>query len=370
MSNPWYTLADEGEIATPALILHGERVERNLARMIELAGGPERLRPHVKTHKLGPLVQRQVALGITKFKCATIAEAEMCARAGAREVLLAHQPVGPQAARLAALAAAFPHVHFAATVDDLAAARQIAHAAEKAGVTLKLFLDLDVGQHRTGLPPESSAARELYAALGTWAGVRAGGLHAYDGHLSQTDVAERRRAWATAFAPVQALAAELRASGLEVPRLVAGGTPTFPFFAELPEVECTPGTCVLWDAGYGHKLPDLPFEPAATLLTRVVSKPRPGHLTLDLGHKAVASEMPHPRALFPELPHAQAVVHSEEHLVLATPEAERFHVGDALHAIPWHVCPTVALYAETLWALGGRVAERWPVTARGRRLEF
>ena len=58
----WYQLANEAEVASPALLLFEERIESNLRLMIEIAGGPERLRPHVKTHKLGPLVKRQIEL--------------------------------------------------------------------------------------------------------------------------------------------------------------------------------------------------------------------------------------------------------------------------------------------------------------------
>ena len=99
----WYEIANAGDVPSPALLLHSDRIDANLRRMIEMAGGPGRLRPHVKTHKLGELTRRQLALGITKYKCATIAEAEVVAEAGAPGVLLAYQPVGPQIQRLVAL---------------------------------------------------------------------------------------------------------------------------------------------------------------------------------------------------------------------------------------------------------------------------
>src|SRR5947207_2782744 len=82
----------------------------------------------------------------------------------------------------------------------------------------------------------------------------------------------------------------------------AGGSPTFPIHASHTDRECSPGTTVLWDFGYGDKYPDLAFQPAAVLLTRVISKPGPDRLCLDLGHKAVAPEMPHPRVRLLELP--------------------------------------------------------------------
>jgi D-serine deaminase-like pyridoxal phosphate-dependent protein len=156
--------------------------------------------------------------------------------------------------------------------------------------------------------------------------------------------------------------------GLRVPLLIAGGTPTFPIHASHADRECSPGTTVLWDFGYGDKYPDLAFQTAAVLLTRVVSKPAPGRLCLDLGHKAVAAENPHPRVRLLELPDAVPVMHSEEHLVIETPRAAEFSIGQVLHGIPRHICPTVALHSEAIVVENGRVAAQWPILARARRL--
>jgi D-serine deaminase-like pyridoxal phosphate-dependent protein len=354
------------EIASPALLIDIAAVDRNLARMLTIVGSAERLRPHVKTHKLPQLIRRQLALGINRFKCATIAEAEMTAGAGAPDVLLAAQPVGPNVRRLLTLVERFPETRFSTIADDESAIRELSRQADRAQVKLEVFLDLDIGQHRTGIAPGPCAV-QLYRLLHSLPGLAAAGLHAYDGHIHDSDPVARAAACEAAFAPAADLREELIRAGLPVPRVVAGGTPTFPMHATRP-VECSPGTCVLWDAGYGTKLPDLLFEPAALLFTRVVSKPSDDRLCLDLGHKAVAAEMPPPRVVFPFLPEAKAVMHSEEHLVIETPRAPEFAVGDALLGVPWHVCPTVALHAE-VWVLDrGRATERWPVVARARRL--
>ena len=116
------------------------------------------------------------------------------------------------------------------------------------------------------------------------------------------------------------------------------------------------------------KLPDMNFLPAALLLTRVVSKPSANRLCLDLGHKAVASENPHPRVEFLDLPDAKAVMHSEEHLVVETVLAEQFPVGTCLYGIPWHICPTVALYSEAVVVRNGQAQGQWAIMARARKL--
>jgi len=358
---------NEASTPSPSLLIYPERVEENLRRMIARVGDPARLRPHIKTHKLPPIVERQVALGITKCKAATIAEAEMAARAGVKDVLVAAQLVGPNVARFLALQRTFPDTAFSTLVDDESVLATLGSAAVAEKTTIEVLLDLDIGQQRTGIEP-GVRALALYRMIHQRPGLRAGGMHAYDGHLHQSDLAERRAASDAAFALVAELRDTLLRERRPVPRIVCGGTPTFPLHARRTGVECSPGTCVLWDAGYRSKLPDLDFENAAVLLTRVISRPATNRLCLDLGHKAVASEMPHPRVVFPALPEAKAVGHNEEHLVLETLRAAEFPVGTALYGLPWHICPTVALHDRVQVVRGGRVTEEWPVVARARRL--
>lgn len=360
---------NESEVPSPALLIYPDRVEENLRRMLAIAGGPDRLRPHIKTHKIPQIIALQVGLGIVKCKCATIAEAEMAAVSGAKDVLVAGQLVGPGVARFLELSRAYPETQFSTIADDEAALIAMSVAAVAAGQTIEVLLDLDVGQHRTGIAP-GPAARNLYALIAKLDGLRPDGLHAYDGHLHQIDPIERAAASDAVAAMVFALRDELRQLGLRVPRVVLGGTPTFPMHARRDGVECSPGTCVLWDAGYAAKIPDLVFLQAAVLLARVGSRPTSQRLCLDLGHKAVASEMPQPRVVFPELPDARPVAHNEEHLVLETNRAAEFPVGSVLYGIPWHVCPTVALHDRVYVVRDGRVVAEWPVVARARKLNF
>jgi D-serine deaminase-like pyridoxal phosphate-dependent protein len=345
--------------------------------MVKIAGDPGRLRTHIKTHKMRELIELQLRAGITRFKCATIAEAELAAEAGVPDLLLAYQPVGPAAKRIAQLSALFPEVQFSVLADDATAIRELSRtmattgaageAAKGRRTVLQVLIDLDIGQHRTGVAPNDRAIG-LYRLVSELPDLEPGGLHAYDGHLSQPDPAERATACEAAFAPVEALRLKLEAQRLHVPRVVAGGTPTFRFHAARGNVECSPGTCVFWDAGYAAKLADLEFLPAALVLTRVVSKPGPGRLCLDLGHKAIASEMPPPRVRFLNLEDARAVLHSEEHLVVETDRSAEFKVGDCLYGLPWHICPTVALHAEAVVVQDGKTSGSWKVASRNRRL--
>ena len=367
MSDRWYEIKNVDEVPSPALLVYPDRVEQNINRMISMAGDVSRLRPHIKTHKMPELVRLQLNRGITKFKCATIAEAEMAAAEGADDILLAYQPVGPNVNRLMDLAAHFTSVRFSCVADNTESIRALSNAADHSGTTIDVLLDIDIGQHRTGVA-SGSQAFELYRLISASPSLKPGGLHAYDGHIYDSDVEKRAAACDAAFAPVEVLRRKLERENLPVPRIIAGGTPTFAMHVRRESVECSPGTCVLWDAGYARKLPDLEFLPAAVLFTRVVSKPTATRLCLDLGHKAVASEMPHPRVVLFDLNDSTPVVHSEEHLVIETPQADSFSVGDCLYGIPWHVCPTVALHGEAVVVRNARAEERWKVKARARAL--
>lgn len=369
MEDLWYRIANHHEVPSPALLVYPDRIAENIGRMIVAAGGVHRLRPHVKTHKMPDVIRLQLARGIDKFKAATIAEAEMTAAAGAADVLLAYPVVGPAAQRLAALSKAYPATRFRAVTDSIVGIDSLSVAAGAAGVSLDVLLDLDVGFGRTGVAPGPEAV-ELYRRIAGAAHLEAGGLHAYDGHLHDTDHHRLVTAVEAAFAPVWAVRDALVADGLPVPRTVVSGTPTFPILAARGDVEVGPGTPLLWDLGQARISPDLAFLAAAVLLARVISKPRPERLCLDLGHKAVASEMPHPRLQLLGLDEATFPIHSEEHLVVETPRAGDYAVGDVIYAVPRHVCPTVALHDEAVVVRDGRAIERWPVQGRSRRISL
>jgi D-threonine aldolase len=368
--NPAYAVQDTSGIFTPALLFYKDLIRRNLARCVEIAGKPERLRPHVKTHKTREIVRMELEAGVRKHKCATLAEAEMLADCGADDVFLAYNLVGPNCGRMARLAQKFPDCRFSVLADHPAAAGALSAALAPTGHTVDVLLDLDVGQHRTGIEP-GEAAVALYRHVAKLPGLRPGGLHVYDGHNHQEAAADREAAVSRLMAPVLQLRERLEREGLPVPRLVLGGTPTFPMYAklDLPGLECAPGTCILHDNGYGAKFADLAgFTPAALLLTRVISRPTARRVTFDLGYKAVASDPPAgKRLILLDVPDADAVLQNEEHLVIET-AAERFQPGDEAYAIPTHVCPTCALHQRAYVIEGGRVAGTWEIVARDRVL--
>ncbi len=357
-------------LVTPALLVWPDRIEANIARMIEIAKGAHRLRPHCKTHKMVEVIRKLVAAGVTHHKAATVVEVDMLCRGGATDIVLAGNPVGPSLSEFLRVSAQYPNVRLSVTADDEGPIRRLSDEASAAGVTIGVMLDLDVGLHRTGVDPDSSEAECLYALIDELPGVRQTGLHIYDGHQHQTDLAERTTAVQKAWQPVERLVARLESADWTIPELLCGGTPSFPVYAEMtdPRIRISPGTCTLHDVGYGRLCPDLVFDVAAAVATRVVSCAIPGQLTLDVGHKAIAGDPPAGRRVFlPELPDAQATVHNEEHLTVKSEYADRYSSGDLLMALPIHVCPTVALHHKAFAISNGTIQDEWQI-ARHRNL--
>jgi D-serine deaminase-like pyridoxal phosphate-dependent protein len=309
--------------------------------------------------------------GITKLKCATIAEAEMLAQIGTPDILLAYPMVGPNCARLAQLVRKYPNIAFSVLADHPQAVRSLSEAMAKVERKVQVLIDLDVGQHRTGIAagPEAIAIYELFAKL---PGLEPGGLHVYDGHNHQEKPEERVLAVQNEMDAVLAMQATLERKGVAVPRLVVGGTPTFPAFTkmDLPGLELAPGTCVLHDHGYGTRFCDLgDFVPAALVLTRVISRPTPSTLTLDLGYKAIASDPPAgKRCILLNVPDYEPILQNEEHFVVSSPAAEKFQPGDVVYALPTHVCPTSALHKFAYVVEKGKVTGTWDIVGRDRML--
>jgi D-serine deaminase-like pyridoxal phosphate-dependent protein len=366
-SDPWYCVSNSGEISSPSLLVYPQRIEDNILKMIGMAGGPERIRPHVKTHKMAEIVALQMNHGIRKFKCATIAEAEMVAGCGAKDILFAYQPVGPNIDRFFLLMKKFPDAEFTCLADCEEVIRQLSLNAVKHNHETGVWIDINVGMDRTGAKPGKSAA-DLYRLISGLPMLYPEGLHVYDGHIHDSDYQLREKICNESFAPARELALELGRESRFPVKIVAGGTPTFPIHAKREGVETSPGTLVLWDYGYSSSYTDLDFLHAAVLLTRVISKPAAGLICIDLGHKAVASEMPQPRVWLPGIGKYVTVSHNEEHMVIRTTAASSMKVGDILYGIPYHICPTVDRFDVVSVVREGKVTEQWNVAARKRKI--
>jgi D-serine deaminase-like pyridoxal phosphate-dependent protein len=366
-SGDWFKVSNENEINSPALLVYPDRIESNIRKMIEIAGGTDRLRPHVKTHKMPEIIRLQMKYGISKFKCATIAEAEMVAKCGATDILLAIQPVGPNIERFFRLKQEFKNSKISCIADNEKVIIQLSHMGRKTGLEAHVWLDINNGMNRTGVIPGEKAVR-LYKRIVDSPMLVAEGLHVYDGHIHESDLTTRRKKCSEAFVAVQTLIEELNSEGISPVKIVAGGTPTFPIHAGHKTAETSPGTILLWDWGYSSSFEDLNFSHAAVLLTRIISSPGKDLLCIDLGHKAVASEMPHPRVKIMNLEKYAFISHNEEHMVIRTPEAARHEPGETIYCIPWHICPTIDRHENVYVVNDHKMTDMWNIEARKRKL--
>lgn len=366
----WYEITNVKEVDSPALIVYPDRVQKNIGILKSMLPDLKRLRPHVKTHKSAEVAKLLMESGFTQFKCATIAEAEMLAEVQAPDVMLAYQPVGPKAERLAQLVTQFPKTIFSCLVDNIETANNLSHLFKKINHKLPVYIDLNIGMDRTGIKPGSDA-EALYLKCQSLDGIIAVGLHAYDGHLRDADLEIRTKKCDEGFVPVTAMQQDLVRAGLREPVIVVGGTTTFPIHAKRKNVVCSPGTFIYWDYGYCDTFKEQPFEYAALVMTRIISKPSEDLICIDLGHKSIASENPlDKRVFFLNASNLIPAGHSEEHMVLKVIGKNDYHVGDVLYGVPFHICPTVALYDRAVVIKDHLAVDQWNTLARNRKIKI
>lgn len=364
-SKNWYAVNNIADIDSPALIIYKERVRNNIRNAIAMVKNPARLRPHVKTNKMADVCRMMMEEGITKFKCATIAEAEMLAAIKAPDVLFAFQPVGPKINRLCNLVEQYPATTFSCLIDHSDAAKKISDCFQKRNLTLNVYLDLNVGMNRSGVTIDK--APSLFEKATQLPNINMIGLHVYDGHITDANIALRKQQCDAIYREIQPLVNRAESRKLTI---IAGGSPTFSIHAQKKDVECSPGTFVFWDWSYKSTYPDEPFEYAALVVARIVSIIDGTRFCIDLGHKSVASEKPLPRVHFFNTPEAEPVSHSEEHMVVKVPNTSGYSIGDVLYGVPVHICPTVSMYERAFVIENGNAIGEWEITARNKRISF
>lgn len=355
---------DLDALQTPALLVDLDAVRHNVDHMIGLVGGDaRRWRPHTKTSKIPEVLDVLLERGVTRFKCATTREARvLLERAQGRiELLIAMAHRGQNLARCAALARTFPRHEIALLTEEPQ------HATEARRLGLRLFVDVDPGMHRTGIPLEDHERLQATCAAADDALV---GVHFYEGHLRQTSTAERSALAGPGYEALRGALAGLRLCGsLEI---TTSGTPALPCALAADPLRgfdhtVGAGTVVYFDTtsrDFGlHG-----FRSAVHVATRVISHPGPGRVTCDAGSKALDAASGDPCCEAVGWPGLVAQHPSEEHLPLAVASGPTPAPGTRLLLVPRHVCPTVNLADAAVLIESGRVRGIVPVAARGHEV--
>jgi len=365
----WFEIEGIDSIDSPSIVLYEERLDNNLKKMLEMADNDaSKLMPHVKTNKMPKVVRKMISLGITNFKASTIAEAEMAAGEGASSVLIAHQLVGPKIQRFADLCIQFPNTDFTTIVDNNLTLKKLHNEAHKKDIIIGFYIDINSGMNRSGIEI-GSGLDILLNRIKEFKNLDFKGLHVYDGHLRNSDFADRKDQIEKDFIAVNSLfQKKLKLYNSDL-KLISGGTPSFTTHLRDENRICSPGTCVLWDWGYSEKLVEQDFKFAALLISRVISKPTKGIITIDLGHKAVSAENSiDKRVRFLNISNYELLSQSEEHGVLKIEAWEKIQIGDVLYGLPYHICPTINLYDTVSVINDGKKIADWQITARQRKI--
>lgn len=359
-----YRIDDADGILTPALLIYPEIVDANIRATLKMAGGEaNRWRPHIKTAKIPAILRRYVAHGVKNFKCSTTLELLVACEAGAADVVLAYSVMGANARRARQIAEQFPEIRISVLIETL---EQI---APWRGTKIGIFIDVNSGMNRTGVNPD---AIPDIVALAKHAGQQFRGVHFYDGHMSGVAAAEREKQAHQGYDRLLTIVRAIEAAGIAVGEVITSGTPAAPYAISYPGFHhrafvhrISPGTVIYNDTTSLEQLPDFGYQPAAIVLSTVVSRPAPCMITCDAGHKSVSADAGVPTCAV--IGHSDWTPNkpSEEHLPIEVSNGAAVQLGEKLYLVPRHVCPTVNNFDEGLMVVNGKIRQVESVAARG-----
>jgi D-serine deaminase-like pyridoxal phosphate-dependent protein len=363
-----YRIENAEALQTPALVIYPEIVDRNIAATLRLLGGDaDRWRPHLKTAKLGFIMKRLAQQGVVNAKCSTTVELAAACEAGMKDVLLAYAVVGANARRVRELAGQYPNVQVSVLVEN------VEQIAAWAGSSIGIFVDVNPGMDRTGI---SQDGIDAILAVVRAAGAQFRGLHYYDGHMSAASLEEREKLAHKGYDRLMEIVAAVETAGFPIGEVITSGTPAFPCAATYAPFKsgnfvhrASPGTVVYSDATSIKQLPsEWGYEPAALVVSTVVSHPKPNVVTCDAGHKSVSADAGVPTCAVAGREDLIPLKPSEEHLPIEIAGGAVPAIGELLYLIPRHVCPTVNNFDDAVIVEGGRAVGVEHVTARGHAM--
>lgn len=359
-----------GDCDTPALLLDIDAAERNIEKMAAyFRGTSASLRPHVKVHKSPWLAQKQIDAGARGITVAKVSEAEVMARAGIDDVLIANEVVGEY--KVKRLARVAKLCKLGVIVDNIHNARQISELASQEGSRVRVLVDVNLSSvmggvlDRTGVVPADALA--LAREVSKMKSLEFSGVMGYEGSLKAfPEPASKAAAGKKALGLLVETAQTIRESGLSAGVVSSSGTMSYKIAAEFPGVtEVQAGGYLFMDLGYRRA--GIDFETSLTLLTTIVSKPRPEKLIVDVGYKAISAESGLPGVK--DRPDLEVTSLNAEHGHVNVSEGSArpgIEVEDKLELLPSHVDTTTCLHDEYVLLRDGEVQSRLQIAARGK----
>jgi D-serine deaminase-like pyridoxal phosphate-dependent protein len=348
------------DLPTPALLVDVDALEANIRQLqTAVTAAHKQLRPHAKAHKCVEIARRQMQAGAVGVCVATLAEMELMISAGIGVLLTTPVASRSKTDRVAEWAREGADIR--AVVDHPLQVRLYEDSAARSGVTIPILVDLDVGDHRTGIPCDERAVA-LAHTVASSPNLRFAGLQAYSVSGSHTEGKELRRAHsAAAIGEAIAVRRQLLAQGLDATTLTGGSTGTWDIDIAIPDLtELQAGSYALMDVAY-RKIGGIPFLPAMTVAATVISANHAGFMTVDAGFKAFATDRPFgPEAV--GLPNVRWQWAGDEHGILHFENGSQTpQPGDRIEFLAPHCDPTVNLYDRIVACRGERVESVWPL---------
>jgi D-serine deaminase-like pyridoxal phosphate-dependent protein len=359
------------ELETPVPVVDLDRLGRNLDRAAAYASQHGlALRPHIKTHKSPRIAMEQLTRGAVGLTCATPFEAEVMSGV-CRDLLVAFPPVG--SARASRIAALPEDVNVTVALDSIESVEMIAESARASDRRIGVYVELDLGMHRVGVPVVDDAIA-IARAVRSRPPLEFTGIAFYPGHIREAVGSPQTAKLESLSKSVGEIVDAFDRAGLR-PRVVSGGsTPTLWNTHEIRGVtELRPGTYVYNDRTTAEIGACAWDDCAFTVLATVVSTAVPNQAVIDAGSKALGREPMRGGdavggfgALL-DRPEVVVASMSEEHGILdLSKTAWRPTVGERVRVVPNHVCVVVHLNDIVVGARGEVVETTWPVAARGR----
>lgn len=348
---------------TPSLLLDFDALRENIRTLSSFFTGKHcRARPHFKSHKCTHIARMQVDAGAVGMTCAKLGEAEVLADAGIRDILIANEIVGPL--KIGRLLALCDRANPMVAVDSADNVKMLSAFAAQAGKVIRVLVEVDVGMGRCGVK-SGQPALDLATLVTSLPGLKFEGLQGYEGHC--VDLRDGNERTKQARASLDLLVGSRRLierSGIPVNIVSGGGTGTYDLNATTDGVdEVQAGSYACMDWWYADIRPE--FHQAMSILTTVVSRPRPRIAIIDVGRKGTGSEWGPPRLKNPA--DGQVISYtSEEHTTIELSGNREVKVGDRLEIIPSHGCTTSNLYREFVVHQNGQVVGIWPIEGSGK----